>query len=79
MEEAMRENTNWRTRPDEITQFAEEKDYQAIVVGCGPAGLCACRELAERGVKVAMIEAKEEKAWGLMGIEFAAFNSKAAR
>lgn len=33
-------------------------DYDVIVVGCGPAGLMACGELAKRGVKVLGIDKK---------------------
>lgn len=33
-------------------------DYDVIVVGCGPAGLMACGELAQRGVKVLGIDKK---------------------
>lgn len=33
-------------------------DYDIIVVGCGPAGLMACGELARRGIKVLGIDKK---------------------
>jgi flavin-dependent dehydrogenase len=33
-------------------------DYDVIVVGCGPAGMMACGELARRGVKVLGIDKK---------------------
>ncbi len=33
-------------------------DYDVIVIGCGPAGMMACGELAKRGVKVLGIDKK---------------------
>lgn len=33
-------------------------DYDVIVVGCGPAGMMACGELAKRGIKVLGIDKK---------------------
>ena len=33
-------------------------DYDVIVIGCGPAGMMACGELAKRGIKVLEIDKK---------------------
>ena len=33
-------------------------DYDVIVIGCGPAGMMACGELAKRGIKVLGIDKK---------------------
>ena len=35
-------------------------DYDVIVIGCGPAGMMACGELAKRGVKVLGIDKKPQ-------------------
>ncbi len=35
-------------------------DYDVIVVGCGPAGLMACGELAKRGVRVLGVDKKPQ-------------------
>ena len=35
-------------------------DYDVIVIGCGPAGMMACGELAKRGIKVLGVDKKPQ-------------------
>ena len=43
-------------KPAEITDFAETKDYDVVVVGAGAAGLAAAIKAAEEGAKVAVVQ-----------------------
>ena len=70
------ETSSWRTPPTEITEFAAEYDYDVVVVGHGYAGICSCRELAESGKSVALIEKQEEESYQAIGNESCALNSK---
>ena len=74
--DAVEEKTTWRTPPAPITDFADEKTYDVVVVGHGYAGVCACRELAEHGVKVALLERQPESTYAASGSESMAINSK---
>jgi succinate dehydrogenase/fumarate reductase flavoprotein subunit len=65
----------WRTPPAEVTTFTNEYDYDVVVIGHGYAGLTACRELAESGVKVALIESQPEEGFMAVGNESSAWNS----
>ncbi|MDR1422227.1 MAG: FAD-binding protein [Coriobacteriales bacterium] len=69
-------NQAWRTPPAEITSFVQEYDFDAVCIGHGYAGLCACRELAESGKRVALIEVQPEETYMAMGNESCAINSK---
>lgn len=68
--------SSWRTPPAEVTDFVNEYDYEVVCVGHGYAGMCACRELAESGKKVALIEVQAEDTYTATGNESAALNSK---
>ncbi|MEE0705090.1 MAG: FAD-dependent oxidoreductase [Adlercreutzia sp.] len=69
-------DTSWMTPPAEVTDFATEIDCDVAVAGMGYAGICACRELAEQGKKVVMIEKQPEDTFAAVGNEFASLNSK---
>lgn len=49
-------DTSWMTPAAEVTDFAKELTCDAVVCGHGFAGITACRELAEQGKKVILIE-----------------------
>lgn len=66
---------DWRTAPQEVTDFAQELEADAVVVGHGFAGTCAYRELAEQGLKVVCIEAQDQDIWSAVGNEFASLNA----
>jgi succinate dehydrogenase/fumarate reductase flavoprotein subunit len=66
----------WKTPPTAPTTFSNEYDYDVVVVGHGFAGVTACRELAESGVKVALLERQPEEGYMAVGNESAALNSK---
>lgn len=70
------EASSWRTPPEPITEFIDEQDFDVVVVGHGYAGVCACRELAESGVKVALLERQPEDTYAACGSESMAVNSK---
>ena len=69
-------SSSWRTPPEPVEEFVEEHDYDVVVVGHGYAGVCACRELAESGVRVALLERQPEDTYMAMGSESMAINSK---
>jgi succinate dehydrogenase/fumarate reductase flavoprotein subunit len=68
--------SGWKTPPAEITNFAKEYTFDAVAVGHGYAGVTAIRELAEQGLKVALIERQTEDGYMAMGNESMAINSK---
>lgn len=67
--------SGWRTPPAEITDFAQEIDCDVVVCGHGFAGITACRELAEEGKKVYLVEKQPENTFNAVGNEFASLNS----
>ena len=69
-------DTSWMTPPAEVTEFATEIDCDVVVAGHGFAGITACRELAEQGKKVVLIEKQPEDTYAAVGNEFAALNAK---
>ena len=69
-------DTSWMTPPAEVTDFAQEWDCDAVVCGHGFAGITACRELAEQGKKVILIEKQPEDSYQAVGNEFASLNAK---
>ncbi len=75
-DEAAEPAVDWRTPPEPVSEFAAEYTYDAVVVGCGYAGVCACRELAEEGFAVALVEAQPEDDFSVIGNESSALNSK---
>ena len=68
-------DTSWMTPPAEVTEFATDIDCDVGVAGMGYAGMCACRELAEQGKKVVMIEKQPEDTFAAVGNEFASLNA----
>lgn len=69
------EPTTWRTAPAEIASFDEEVSCDVVVAGHGYAGLTACRELAESGARVVLIERQAENTYAPVGNEGAALNA----
>ena len=69
-------DTSWMTPPAEATDFVTEIDCDVVVAGHGFAGITACRELAEQGKKVVLIEKQPEDTYAATGNEFAALNAK---
>ena len=66
---------DWHEPPAEVTEFAQEIDCDVVVCGHGFAGITCCRELAEEGVNVYLIEKLEEESFNAVGNEFASLNS----
>lgn len=66
----------WRTPQDYSAQAADAGSFDAVVVGHGYAGVCACRELSEQGFKVALLEFQPEKNYIASGMESCGINSK---
>ena len=66
---------DWHEAPAEVTEFAQEIDCDVVVCGHGFAGITCCRELAEEGVNVYLIEKQEEESFAAVGNEFASLNS----
>lgn len=46
----------WEVAPEPITDIAETKDYDIVIVGAGLAGISAAEAAARSGAKVAVIE-----------------------
>ena len=49
----------WEVAPEPITDIAETKDYDIVIVGAGFGGLAAAEAAARNGAKVAVIEKME--------------------
>jgi len=50
---------SWEVKPAAITDIAEEKDYDIVIVGAGLAGLSAAEAAARCGASVAVLERTE--------------------
>ena len=46
----------WEVKPEPITDIAETKSYDIVIVGAGLAGISAAESAAHSGAKVAVIE-----------------------
>ncbi|MDR2380764.1 MAG: FAD-dependent oxidoreductase [Bifidobacteriaceae bacterium] len=46
----------WQTKPEPITDIAETKDFDIVIVGAGMAGSAAAEAASRNGAKVAVIE-----------------------
>lgn len=68
-------NQSWRVAPEEVSDFAQEIDCDVVVCGHGFAGITACRELAEEGKKVYLVEKQTEEGYAAVGNEFASLNA----
>ena len=44
---------------DAITDFADEKNYDVVIVGCGTTGMPAALAAAEKGASVAVLQKEE--------------------
>ncbi len=69
------QGSSWKNPPAEVTDFSQEIDCDVVVCGHGYAGLTACRELAEEGKTVYLIEKQPEDTFAPVGNEFASLNS----
>ncbi len=67
--------SSWKTSPAEATQFSQEYDCDAVVVGHGYAGLTACREIAEEGKSVILIDKQTEENYAAVGNEAGILNA----
>ena len=67
---------SWRIKPDPIPDSEITKEYSAevIVVGHGYAGITSCREIAESGHSVILIDLQPEDGYMAMGNSGAAIN-----
>ncbi len=70
---------SWKTPPAEVTEFAQEYDCDAVVVGHGFAGITCCRELAEQGKKVILVEKQPEEGYMATGNEAGTLNASVLR
>ena len=66
---------DWHEPPAEVTEFAQEIDCDVVVCGHGFAGITCCRELAEEGANVYLIEKQEEESFAAVGNESASLKS----
>lgn len=69
------QDSSWRNPPAEVTDFVREIDCDVVVCGHGFAGLTACRELAEEGKNVYLVEKQPEDTFAPVGNELAALNA----
>ena len=51
---------SWEVKPEAITDIAEEKDFDIVIVGAGLAGLSAAEAAARSGASVAVLEQTNE-------------------
>ena len=65
----------WRTKPEAITDATVVDEADVIVVGHGYAGITACREIAEEGHSVILLEKQYEDMFQAMGNEAATVNA----
>lgn len=65
----------WRTKPEPINDATVAGEADVIVVGHGYAGITACREIAEEGHSVILLEKQYENMFQAMGNEAATVNA----
>jgi hypothetical protein len=68
---------SWELPEETITDFADEKTYDVVVVGLGLAGICAATSAAEHGAKVGVIEKTEQ--YNVRGMHIAGVDTSAQR
>ena len=73
--DAAPQGSSWKNPPAEVTDFVQEIDCDVVVCGHGYAGLTACRELAEEGKNVYLVEKQAEDTFAPVGNEFASLNA----
>lgn len=64
----------WEVAPEPITDIAETKDYDVVVVGAGLAGLNAAEAAARNGAKTAVIE--RNSTFSIRGVDVGHIGSK---
>ena len=64
----------WEVAPEPITDIAETKDYDIVIVGSGFAGMAAAEAAAAEGAKVVVLEKMET--YSYRGEDVAGINSK---
>ena len=69
---------SWRTPPAPIASFDREAEADVCVVGGGVSGAAACRELAEEGFDVLLLEKNREADRPPRGGQLAALNAALA-
>lgn len=69
--------SSWKTAPEPVSDDAIAATYEAdaIVVGHGYAGLTACREIAESGHSVILLEKQDEENYMVNGNEGGVINA----
>ena len=67
-------NLDWMAVPEPITDIADEKTADVVVVGAGITGLAAARAAAEEGASVIVIEATDT--WQTRGQDVGTINSE---
>lgn len=74
-------DTPWKVPMDPIGDDKIVKTYEAdvVVVGHGYGGITACRELAEQGFKVVLLESQPEESYRPMGNAMGTINSTFTR
>ncbi len=68
---------SWELPEDPITDVAEEKSYDVVVVGCGMSGMCAAISAAERGANVVVLEKTGQR--NVRGMHIAGVDTSAQR
>jgi hypothetical protein len=63
----------WENPPQPITDIAETKDFDVVVVGAGIAGISACEAAARNGAKVAVVEQMAE--YSIRGVDNGSLNN----
>ena len=63
----------WEVKPEPITDIAETKDYDVVIVGAGLSGLSTAEAAARSGAKVAVLE--RTSMWQVRGIDVSAIGS----
>ena len=69
--------SSWMDPPEEVTVFDAEYTADVCICGHGYAGISACRELAEQGKSVILIEKVREDAYRAPGDTLGALNAAA--
>jgi uncharacterized protein with FMN-binding domain len=72
------ETTTWRTAPEEIadSEISETYEVEVGIIGLGYAGLSTCRQLAEAGTNVLVVESMAKDSWWTVGHDIGHINSE---
>jgi len=63
----------WENVPEPITDIAEVKDYEIVIVGAGIAGISAAEAAARNGAKVGVVE--QEPTFSVRGVDNGSLNN----